>query len=101
MKLFLRLHHHQLLHRLQAVETACGRTRTITWGPRVSPGVGLGIEPISFASDGIGVRESWDYAGAAVNLQRAWLHINVWLYEGKAPANGQPIDVEIGSIRFY
>ena len=74
---------------------------TITWGPRVSPGVGLGIEPISFASDGIGVRESWDYAGAAVNLQRAWLHINVWLYEGKAPANGQPIDVEIGSIRFY
>ncbi len=25
---------HQLLHRLQAVETACGRTRTITWGPR-------------------------------------------------------------------
>lgn len=74
---------------------------TITWGPRVSPGVGLGIEPISFASDGIGVRESWDYAGAAVNLQRAWLHLNVWLYEGKPPANGQPIDVEIGSIRFY
>ncbi len=25
---------HQLLHRLQAIETACGRTRTITWGPR-------------------------------------------------------------------
>jgi len=74
---------------------------TITWGPRVSPGVGLGVEPISFASDGIGVRESWDYAGSPVNLQRAWLHINVWLYEGKPPANGQPIDVEIGSIRFY
>ena len=25
---------HQLLHRLQSIETACGRTRTITWGPR-------------------------------------------------------------------
>ena len=74
---------------------------TLTWGPRVSPGVGLGIEPISFASDGVGVRESWDYAGAPVNLQRAWLHLNLWLYEGKAPANGQPIDIEIGSIRFY
>ena len=74
---------------------------TLTWGPRVSPGVGLGIEPISFAPDGAGVRENWDYSGSAVNLQRAWLHLNVWLYEGKAPANGQPIDVEIGSIRFY
>ncbi len=25
---------HQLLHRLQAVECACGRTRTMHWGPR-------------------------------------------------------------------
>jgi 2-amino-4-hydroxy-6-hydroxymethyldihydropteridine diphosphokinase len=25
---------HQLLHRLQAVESACGRTRMVTWGPR-------------------------------------------------------------------
>ncbi len=25
---------HQLLYRLQAVESACGRTRTVHWGPR-------------------------------------------------------------------
>ncbi len=25
---------HQLLHRLQAIETACGRIRTVRWGPR-------------------------------------------------------------------
>ena len=25
---------HQLLHRLQAVESACGRSRTVHWGPR-------------------------------------------------------------------
>ncbi len=86
---------------IKAAPDASAPIHTITWGPRVSPGVGLGVEPISFATDGAGVRESWDYAGAAVNLQRAWLHINVWLYEGKPPANGQPIDVEIGSIRFY
>jgi hypothetical protein len=86
---------------IKAAPDAAAPIHTITWGPRVSPGVGLGVEPISFATDGAGVRESWDYAGSPVNLQRAWLHINVWLYEGKPPANGQPIDVEIGSIRFY
>jgi len=25
---------HSLLHRLQAIETACGRSRTVHWGPR-------------------------------------------------------------------
>lgn len=26
---------HSLLHRLQAIETACGRARTVRWGPRL------------------------------------------------------------------
>ena len=26
---------HSLLHRLQAIETACGRARTVRWGPRM------------------------------------------------------------------
>jgi hypothetical protein len=74
---------------------------TIVWGSRVSPGMTMGSEPISFGSEGPFPREFWDYSGPSPNLQRAWLHVRLWMRDGKAPASGQPVSVRIGAVRFF
>ena len=74
---------------------------TLNWGNRVSPGLTPGREAISFSTIGNFGRQQWEAGNAAPNLQRSWLHVNVWLYQGQAPQRGQEVDVTIGAIRFY
>jgi len=51
---------------------------------------------VRFAAGG----KTWAYTGADVPQPSAAVHMNLWLFDGHPPANGQPVEVVISGFTF-
>lgn len=62
-----------------------------------------GVGDVAFqttTSTGAVIRQ-WTYSGASTPAPEAEVpHLNLWLYQGRAPANGRPVEVVIRSFSF-
>lgn len=72
----------------------------------LGPGPGIAYElnwlrsSIS-ASARLGTKtESWQFTGTVPKADKAHLHLNLWLFRGKAPQGGQEQEVIIKSVKF-